>query len=648
MSVVPTLVPNIINLSPLNSVKELLGNDVVLLPIPSGQKRPTISSWPSITIERMSDPAYLAQFTGNIGVVLGEASGSLCSIDVDCDEDLEAFRALNPQFQETLQTRGVRGGNIWFRVVADYPKLTKIVSVDGEAWGEFRSTGGQTIVHGVHPSGVSYQRLVDRCPMEVAFDSIIWPDDLVLPWLKSDYDLLVEKEGEPFQYDDKNRPILNEPAIASKFAVERLTLYEMGESNFYQYDHPTGLWSLRTDDQIKNQFSNDLKQASDDLADTRLLSQRTNPRLTSLTACLKGQVGRRDIFEKNRSLIHCQNGIVDLSMTPPQLMTFHPDYYSRNASPISYDPVATCPRFLNDLLYSALVEDDISLIQRVGGAMLLGTNSAQRFLLLTGTAGGGKSTLVTIIEKLVGLQNVTELRTEHLGGRFETYAFLGKTLLTGKDVPSDFLQQKGTHKIKALVGGDYQQCEKKGGAQFQIKGDFNMVITCNSRLRVRMDDDLAAWYRRIMVINYDRPKPETRISDFADKLMEAEGSGILNFFIEGAIQHLEELRAHGDFRLSPCQERRVTDLMRESESVRHFIESCVVTSTNDEVTNSELYAGYYAYCARNTWKPGSSKEFNGKLPGLMLELRHAHEAHDIMRGTNQRGYRRIAIQQEAQ
>jgi P4 family phage/plasmid primase-like protien len=623
--------------------------DVVLLPVPSKMKGPTLKGWNSTTIERMDDPEYLAQFTGNIGVLLGKASGNLCTIDVDSDDDFAAFLTLNPLLADTLQTRGSRGGNIWIRVRGDYPELTYLKRQDGSTWGEFRSTGAQTIVHGIHSKGNTYQRLVDAKPIEIEFDEIVWPETVVQSWIDRDYNDLVEKEGEPFYISENGGVTFNEPSIVEKFVRESITLYESDEGSFYQYDEGTGLWMIRTDNEIKAQFSDDLKRASDDLANTRILGMRTSQRLSSLMTILKGRVGRKGVFAERQPLIHCKNGMLDLSTNPPVFRTFDPNDYSRNASPIEYDPCAQCPQFLNGLLYSAVHEDDISLIQRVGGAMLMGTNSAQRFLLLTGTAGGGKSTLVSILTKIIGKQNVNELRTEHLSGRFETFSYLGKTLLTGIDVPSDFLQQKGTHKIKSLVGGDHLQCEKKGGAQFQMKGDFNMIVTCNSRLRVQMDGDLGAWYRRILTIPYERPKPERIVDDFDDKLIADEGSGILNFFVQGAIQHLEELEAVGNYRVTPEQERRVVELLRESESVRHFVDTCVVNTVMGDVTNNELNAAYFAYCGRNGWKPYSARDVNGKLPELMLELRHVHEAHDIMRdGRNQRGYRRIAIQQEAQ
>ena len=109
-------------------------------------------------------------------------------------------------------------------------------------------------------------------------------------------------------------------------------------------------------------------------------------------------VEKADAFQRRAPLIHVCNGVLHLDEDPPGLHPFSPDYYSRNRSEIQYDPAGTCPRFLDELLRPALPEEDISLLQRYAGMCLLGGNPAHRLLVLRGTAGGGKSTLVEIIE----------------------------------------------------------------------------------------------------------------------------------------------------------------------------------------------------------------------------------------------------------
>ena len=135
-------------------------------------------------------PEYLESLQGqNVGVLLGPASGHLNSIDIDADEFVEPFLELNPRLRQTLRSKRVRGCNIWVIVPGEYPKLSKIKTADGEDWGEWRSTGGQTLIHGEvmdkskgESTPTAYRILNEVKPIEIAFDEIRWPENLILPW----------------------------------------------------------------------------------------------------------------------------------------------------------------------------------------------------------------------------------------------------------------------------------------------------------------------------------------------------------------------------------------------------------------------------------------------------------------------------------
>jgi len=115
-----------------------------------------------------------------------------------------------------------------------------------------------------------------------------------------------------------------------------------------------------------------------------------------------------------------------------------------------------------------------------------------------GTAGGGKSTLVSIVEKMLSETNVAHLRTKHLNGRFETAAFLGKRILVGKDVPGDTLSEKGARLLKSLVGGDLLQAEIKYNPTKQmLRGNFHVVIASNTNLRIALDGEPSIATRRV-------------------------------------------------------------------------------------------------------------------------------------------------------
>jgi hypothetical protein len=123
----------------------------------------------------MQSPRHLHQLRySNIGVLLGKASGGLCTIDIDSDELAGEFLKANPLLKQTLQSKGQRGQNFWVKIEGEYPSTKKIRSNDA-AIGEWRADGSQTVIHGTHPCGQPYQILQHTAPVEIAFEQIQWP-----------------------------------------------------------------------------------------------------------------------------------------------------------------------------------------------------------------------------------------------------------------------------------------------------------------------------------------------------------------------------------------------------------------------------------------------------------------------------------------
>ena len=160
-----------------------------------------------------------------------------------------------------------------------------------------------------------------------------------------------------------------------------------------------------------------------------------------------------DFFATDVKFVPCANGMLQLEDNT--LLPFSPSYRRRNKLAVAYDPKASCPLFLDTLMRPALETDDLVLIQRWCGLALIGENLAQKIVILTGTPGGGKGTLIQIINGIIGQINLATLRDQPPGQRFEVAGeFLGKTLLYGADVPENFLNQRGASILKSLTGGD--------------------------------------------------------------------------------------------------------------------------------------------------------------------------------------------------
>ncbi len=439
---------------------------------------------------------------------------------------------------------------------------------------------------------------------------------------------------------------INQMHFAARYVADSGTIYDPALKRFFTYVPATGLWQHQTDETTLRELGLCFQRIVEEEGFLDLLTKRTANLLQGLRDLARGIAERRNVFTQRRKVIHVANGMLALGADGAvELKPFAPEWYSRNRSEIAWNPQAECPRFMQELLLAAMDADDARLIQLYAGQCLIGDNLSQTFLVLRGLAGSGKTTLANAIEGVIGRHNVTELRIAQLGERFEFIRYVGRTLLTGKDVPGDFLNMKSAHVLKALVGGDTLEGEvKHGNESFSIEGRFNAIISTNTRLRVKLDSDAGAWRRRMLIVDYNRPKTAKPIPGFDLVLVREEGEGILRWAVEGAIALLRELDSTGTFQLTTAQRRRVDDLLSESDSVRSFVRECVVASHSAEVAIHELMAAYRDYCESKDWDPLRDRQFQAELPDAMLEYHRAPRRNDIRRdGKNSRGFRGVRL-----
>jgi len=440
---------------------------------------------------------------------------------------------------------------------------------------------------------------------------------------------------------------INESFWAGLYADEHEILFEPLERAFYEFDG--AIYRPVTNDTIKSRISARMLDYGRKLQLVGIEKSRNDKNLNAVIGHLRGISEVRDAFKKGEDkFIHLKNVVIRFKDHVVEPVDFSPGFRARNQSPIPYIAGAECPRFLNELLLPAVAEDDISLVQKLFGVALLGENPIQRMWILDGTPGGGKSQLANVLQALVGDENCGELRTEQLAGRFEMFRFLKKSLLVGVDVAADFLMTTGAYKLKGIVGGDRMDAEMKGGhGDFPIYGNFNVLITSNSRLRVKLAGDVGAWKRRIVIIRYEADPPKKKIPNFGKMLVQEEGPGILNWAFQGLAALLADIRETGDIRLSDRHQEIVTSLMAESDSLREYLKSEVGSSENHDLTQDEIKQGYAEFCLDQGWDPLPVMILHKQLPELMLEMFKTVKVGSIMRdGKNQKGFRRVGFRRD--
>jgi P4 family phage/plasmid primase-like protien len=312
--------------------------------------------------------------------------------------------------------------------------------------------------------------------------------------------------------------------------------------------------------------------------------------------------------------LHVKNGMLffeEEELAPP-----NPAYFSRSKLPVLFDAKAgeTPKRFLQFLDEASLLPEDKDLLQLWCGFVLLGDNSVHKIMMFNGDAGSGKSTLIELLERMLGHESIATLNIERLDDRFELGSFFERRLLVAKDVGADALNSQAAHMLKALSGDSLIKAEiKHQNRRVSLKGPFNITITSNTDLFIKLHGDADAWHRRLVIIKFRKKKGLVPENKLADKMFETEGSAILNWMIKGAIRARAILDEKDKFPKSAEQIKRVNELLRLSDSVKAFVSEELQSDAKGSITTADLYDAYENYCARNRVLPTPKGAFEREI-----------------------------------
>jgi putative DNA primase/helicase len=444
---------------------------------------------------------------------------------------------------------------------------------------------------------------------------------------------------------DGNRVRFNETAVAHKFVAQCQVSFDPEINQFLRYSCEPGTWNLITEKEVRGLMAKFLPGVACEYERPELslkMTAGTIGSIVNMVGLIKKAPSQNN---DSKALFPVANGVLDMTGTKAKLLEKSPQFGFRSSSPVAYDPNAKCERFISELLKPALSFDDISVLQRYLGSLLLGTNSAQRLLIMQGAAKSGKTTIVSIIEHVIGVDRTAYLRAQHLRGQFEFSGFHGKRLLCGKDVSKGTLSEKGSSVIKSLIGGDRMESETKYvAAKRKFIGDFHLIIHCNASLRIGLEGDEEAWRRRVLPIEFKKSAANP-MADFAGVLLAKEGPGILNWLVDGAELHKQELKKLGNFELTAAQQARIDNMIDGSRSAEMFVRQ-KLKKAKGAMTVVNLTQSYNAFCCGKNWVPLSERQFHTELPALMLKLHNSLQSHNVVDeqlGKAARGYSGLAL-----
>ena len=496
------------------------------------------------------------------------------------------------------------------------PKRTFFVSSDSNLW--IRESGEVEIF----------------CGKPIQEESVSTSDGSVL------YSDVADLYGTPILLNNDGEPkSLNQNWFAEIMHREGRYRWDKSRKVFFNYKDSSGVWELADISEIKTragELALELLRQEGWIFEKAKLSNENFRR--SVIEDLKGKTAT-EFPTSMPNQLHVRNGMIDVEDSKVFLKQFNPSALSQHALPVDYDPSAKCSKFLYTLL-GGLTSSEKLLVQKMAGCFLFGQNPAQKILFISGGAGSGKSCLLECFQHLVGYRGAAELRIEQLSERFETHRYIGKRFLYCDDAKINLLQGKNSEMLKKLTGGTMIDVERKNSTEeLYVRGDFPILFTSNTSLALKLNGDVEAWRRRILILNF-KPGAKKRIPNFAKTLFEEEGSGILNWALDGWALLQEELNASGHFQITKDQQKMVDDILMESESLKVFVDKVIVARTGEFLIAEDVVGEYEKFCEDSGWTHMNRTKVMRELPFLISKQFKKTKT----RKSNKRGWDGLAVE----
>ena len=285
--------------------------------------------------------------------------------------------------------------------------------------------------------------------------------------------------------------------------------------------------------------------------------------------------------------INFRNGMYDLK--EGKLYPHSPRYYSINQIPHRYEAIVKdSEKYKNSeyFLQSALATPDIKTILQFMGLCMTINTSYQFFLMLLGEGGNGKSILISILECIVGMDNISNVPLCDLTRQFYPAQLLGKLVNACADVSKVAIGDDAM--IKKITGGDRIPCEFKGKDSFFFTPYAKLFFSANRFPHV--DDKSDGFKRRTRVINMNK-KPEKPDITLKQKLIRE-----IEYWVFLAVQAAREVFITGEIYESENSKALKEEIAKKSDSVHAFIADCMLFQEGHNVKRSETFEEYKQYC----------------------------------------------------
>lgn len=270
-----------------------------------------------------------------------------------------------------------------------------------------------------------------------------------------------------------------------------------------------------------------------------------------------------------------------------------------------YNPQADCPlwhNFLDRVLPETQAQQ---LLAEYFGYSLMRSHRFEKMLWLVGPGQNGKSTVLEVLESLLGSENVSNLSLDQLtNDQIMRSAFEHKLL----NISSETGDKINASVMKRICTGEAITVEQKYVNPHETTSYGKVIMATNEFPR---PENTSAYFRRILILPFEVTIPDSEKDiHLADKLKQ-ELPGILNW----ALSALPELMKRGEFTSCESSTHALDEYQLESDNVRLFLSEMLEPSTTS-THGQDLFKAYADYCKAAQLYPLGRTRFYKRLDNL--------------------------------
>lgn len=316
---------------------------------------------------------------------------------------------------------------------------------------------------------------------------------------------------------------------------------------------------------------------------------------------------------EDANLIAFENGLYDI--TDDSFIEFTPEHIITNKIRWRYNPQA----------YSKLADDTLNkiscndpqiraLLEEAIGYCFYRRNELGKAFILTGDKSNGKSTFLSMVQCLLGDENIASLDLKELGDRFKTAELFGKLANIGDDIGDEFIANAAI--FKKLVTGDRVSVERKGQNPFEFNNYSKFLFSANNIPRIK--DKTGAVQRRLIIIPFDATfsASDPDFNPYIKHLLKTEE--VMQYLINLGIQGLKRVLLNRAFTSSTKVQKELDEYEEQNNPILGFFRECEDEEfkIENEPTN-KVYKRYQEYCLANSLQPMSNIEFSKQVNRIL-------------------------------